>query len=300
MLDVIIIGAGPAGMTAAIYGSRAMLNCLVLEKEASGGQILDTYEVDNYPGIQGVTGYDLATQFRDHAEKLGADFQMETVIRVQPLEKGFQVETDQNTYTSKSIIIAAGASYRRLGVPGEELLRGRGVSNCATCDGAFFRKKRVAVVGGGDVAVEDAIYLARSCEHVTLIHRRDALRAVKSLQDKLLSLPNVTVIWNSEVDEILGEEVVSGVRIRHKDTGVVEDLSVNGVFVAVGIVPATEVFKGLVEMDPQGYILAGEDTKTSFPGIFAAGDVRKKVLRQVVTAVADGACAITAADEFIH
>ncbi|MDO4268082.1 MAG: FAD-dependent oxidoreductase [Eubacteriales bacterium] len=319
--DLVIIGSGPAGLAAAIYAQRARLETLVIEKEMmSGGQVLNTYEVDNYPGLPGINGFDLGQQFRQHAEKLEAVFCQDEVkaIRLQEAE-GIQEETlaaaelkavsgrkgelkeiigAKDTYVCRSVIIASGAVHSKLGVPGEEELAGMGVSYCATCDGAFFRKKVTAVVGGGDVAIEDAIFLARICEHVYLIHRRDELRGARSLQEKLFALDNVTVIWDTVVERIDGDEKVNGLFLKNVKTGEHSDLAVDGVFIAVGITPNSSAFAGLVSLD-HGYIEAGEDGRTGVPGIFAAGDVRKKQLRQIVTAVADGANAVTSAERYL-
>ena len=279
--DLIIIGSGPAGLAAAIYAQRARLNTLVVEKAmVSGGQVLTTYEVDNYPGLPGMGGYDLGMKLREHADALGAVF------------------AEDEPYEAKALIIATGAHHRKLGVPGEEELAGAGVSYCATCDGAFFRNKVTAVVGGGDVAVEDAIFLARMCTKVYVIHRRDQLRAAKSLQETLLSLPNVEMVWDSVADEIIGDGRVEQLKVTNVKTGESQNLEVQGVFIAVGITPESQAFNGLVETD-HGYIKAGEDCATSVPGIFAAGDVRTKPLRQIVTAAADGANAVTSAEHYL-
>ncbi|MCI6887547.1 MAG: thioredoxin-disulfide reductase [Lachnospiraceae bacterium] len=314
--DLVIIGSGPAGLAAAIYAQRARLNTLVIEKEMmSGGQVLTTYEVDNYPGLPGISGFDLGTQMRRHADRLETVFAEDEVERIEVEAAGEELQAAEvhaadtkgwkcvvgkkDTYLAKTVIIASGAVHRKLGVPGEKELTGMGVSYCATCDGAFFRKKITAVVGGGDVALEDAIFLARMCEHVYLIHRRDTLRGARSLQEKLFSLENVTVIWDSIVEEICGENQVESLRIRQVKTGETSDLSVNGVFIAVGITPNSQPYEGLVDME-QGYICAGETGETSVPGIYAAGDVRTKQLRQIVTAAADGANAVSSAERYLN
>ncbi len=298
--DVVIIGSGPAGLTAAIYGERAELKTVVIEKNnMSGGQVVNTYEVDNYPGLPGINGFDMAMKFREHAEKLGANFVVDEVKKIEEAENGKKVICENNTFETKTIIIASGATHRKLDVPGELEFSGRGVSYCATCDGAFFRNKEVVVVGGGDVAVEDAIFLARLCKKVYLVHRRDELRAAKSLQARLFQMENVEFIWNSRVKEIAGEHAVNKVVIEHIDTKEEQNLEVSGIFIAVGIIPNTENFKGVADMDNQGYFIAGEDTKTSTKGIFVAGDVRTKQLRQIVTAVSDGANAITSIEHYL-
>lgn len=301
--DLLIIGSGPAGMGAAIYAVRAGLKAAVIDRSpVSGGQVLNTYEVDNYLGLPGMSGGDLSDRFREHADRLGVQF---ITADVQAIESSagqqvvYTVRTDQSDFQTRTIILATGASHSLLGVPGEKELLGMGVSYCATCDGAFYRKSTVAVVGGGDVAVEDAIFLAGICKKVYLIHRRDQLRAAGSLQKRLMSLENVEVLWNSEVKGIFGEEMVEGVDVYDNKSGEQTRLDVEGVFIAVGIVPDTDTFRGLVEMDEKGYVIADETCVTSEKGIFAAGDIRKKAMRQIITAVADGANAVHSAHEYI-
>ncbi|MFT4004457.1 MAG: thioredoxin-disulfide reductase [Lacrimispora sp.] len=297
--DVVIIGSGAAGLTAAVYGKRAELKMIVIEKEpASGGQILNTYEVDNYPGLPGINGYDLGMKFREHAEKLGAEFANDEVLRIESSGEDFHVVGEERIYETKTVIIATGAHHRKLSVVGEEELTGMGVSYCATCDGAFFRNKVAAVVGGGDVAIEDAIFLSRMCKKVYLIHRRDALRGAKTLQTQLFGLENVEIIWGTVVEGIEGGDQVESLTLKNDKTGEISKLAVDGVFIAVGINPQSEAFNSLVEMD-HGYIKAGEDCETNVPGIFAAGDVRTKQLRQISTAVSDGANAITSVERYL-
>lgn len=369
--DLVIIGSGPAGLAAAIYAQRAKLDTLVLEKEMmSGGQVLTTYEVDNYPGIPGIGGFELGMQFRQHADRLGAVFVQDEVQKIRlareseeeslkaaelsPEEgsgaEGVSPETDaastspeadaegaspetdaegpspetdaegilslagrsrsrqepllkkvcgkNDTYLTRSVIIATGARHRKLGVPGEETLAGRGVSYCATCDGAFFKNKVTAVVGGGDVALEDAIFLSRMCRQVYLIHRRDALRGAKSLQEKVFAQENITVVWDTVVEEICGTEKTESLKLLNKKTGQKSQLPVDGVFIAVGITPNSQAYEGLVAME-QGYIQADETGATSVEGIFAAGDVRTKQLRQIITAAADGAAAVTSVEQYL-
>ena len=299
MFDVVIIGSGPAGLTAAIYGRRAGLSVLVLEKAPmSGGQLIYTYEVDNYPGLQGMSGFDMGMKFREHAESMEAEFAEGEVLEIRLHGETKEVVTKNHVYEARAIIIAAGATHSRLDVPGEEELRGRGVSYCATCDGAFFRDKITAVAGGGDVAVEDAIFLSRFCKKVYLIHRRDQLRAAEMLQQKLFALSNVEILWDSTVEKISGLEQVEHISIRNKQTGEESELKVDGVFIAVGIRPQSESYTSLVEMDKMGYLVAGEDCRTNVEGIFAAGDIRTKDLRQVVTAVADGANAVNSVQKY--
>lgn len=298
--DVIIVGSGPAGLAAAIYGQRAGLSSLVLEESyVSGGQVLNTYDVDNYPGLPGISGMELAEKFHEHAKSMGASFLTAAVTAIREEGDRKVVETAKGDLSARTVILATGAHHRLLGVPGEERLTGMGVSYCATCDGAFFRDKTVAVVGGGDVAVEDAIFLARGCKKVYVIHRRDQLRAAKILQEKLLSLDNVEMKWNCVAEEILGDSQVSGVKVRDVKTGEGSELAVNGVFIAVGILPNTGFLGDFVQLDEGGYIVAGEDMKTSVPGVFAAGDVRTKALRQIITAAADGANAITSVEAYL-
>ena len=299
--DVLIIGSGPAGMTAAIYGKRAGLSVAVLEGNyINGGQILNTYEVDNYPGLPGISGLDLADKFKEHAASHGAEFLRGKAESVS-LEGNIKVvHTRKEDFRCRTLVIASGAVHRKLGVPGEETLNGMGVSYCATCDGAFFRDKTVAVVGGGDVAVEDAIFLARGCRKVYVIHRRDQLRAAKTLQDSLFATEGVEMYWNGVVTRIDGENKVQRITVENTKTGESQELEVDGIFIAVGITPDTGFVKDFVELDSQGYIIAGEDGKTSVPGVFAAGDVRTKQLRQVITAAADGANCITSAEEYLR
>lgn len=301
MYDLLIIGSGPAGLGAAIYGERAGLNLAVIDKSPiSGGQVLTTYEVDNYLGMPQISGSDISDRFKEHADKLGVDFITAEVQSVENLGEKKVVHTDEGDFETKTIILATGAAHAMLGVEGEMKLAGMGVSYCATCDGAFFRGRTVAVVGGGDVAVEDAIFLAGICKKVYLIHRRDSLRAADSLQKKVMSLANVEILWNRQISKIQGDDMVESVLLYHSQTGEETVLEVNGVFIAVGILPNTQSFKGLVEMDEKGYILADETCTTSVHGIYAAGDIRKKALRQIITAVADGANAVNSVQNFLR
>ena len=299
MYDLIIIGSGPAGLSAAVYGKRAGLNLLVIEKNPmSGGQVLNTYEVDNYLGMPGINGFDMGMQFRQHADKLGVEFREAEVSAIKDMGNRKKVITETEELEAKAVILATGAIHAHLGVPGEEELSGMGVSYCATCDGAFFRNRTVAVVGGGDVALEDAIYLARSCEKVYLIHRRDELRGAMVLQEELRALDNVEILYSHTVEEIRGEESVNEILVKNLKTGEASALAVAGVFVAVGIRPETELVRELTACDEGGYVLAGEDCATQVPGLYAAGDVRKKPIRQIVTAVSDGANAAVAAGAY--
>ena len=311
--DVVIIGSGPAGLSASIYAKRAGLRAVTLEQNpVSGGQVLNTYEVDNYPGLPEINGFDLGMKFREHADKLGCEFKEAEVLAVKrETEKeaelyaaeednsGFRIETGQGEIHTKTVLAAMGAKHAKLGIPGEEELSGMGVSYCATCDGAFFRGKTTAVIGGGDVAVEDAIFLARSCKKVYLIHRREELRAALVLQEEVKALPNVEILWNTTAEEIKGEEQVEALLLKNSKTKEKSELPVNGVFIAVGIIPDSAVMKEVAECDEKGYLIAGEDGATQTPGIFAAGDIRTKKLRQIVTAVADGANAVTGIQEYL-
>ena len=298
--DLAILGAGPAGICAAIYATRAKLNTIWLDKKfVQGGQIVDTYEVDNYPGLPGITGLDLGEAMAGHAAKLGMKPQRETVRSIEA-EQGIKViRTKKNEYRARTVIIACGATHRHLGIPGEEELSGMGVSYCATCDAAFFQDRTVVVVGGGNVAVEDAILLSRTCKKVYLVHRRDELRAEKILQESFFACKNVEIIWDSIPLSIEGTDKVEALKIQNKKTQEESFIETDGVFIAVGIVPGTEKFKDLVKLDEAGYIVAGEDGITSEPGIFAAGDIRTKNLRQVVTAVADGANAVASVQRYL-
>lgn len=294
--DLIIIGAGPAGLSAAVYGKRAGLELLVLEKNAmSGGQVLNTYEVDNYLGLPGINGFDLGMQFRSHADKLGVVFQEAEALSIEERGQSKVVRTASGDLEARAVILATGAVHALLDVPGEKRLSGRGVSYCATCDGAFFRGKTVAVIGGGDTALEDAAYLARACEKVYLIHRRDELRGTMVLQQQLKALPNVEILYSHVAEEIQGEETVEGLLLRNQKTGGQTRLSVEGVFVAVGVRPETALVRELTACDESGYVLAGEDCATQLPGLYAAGDARRKPIRQIITAAADGANAAAAA-----
>lgn len=301
MYDIIIIGSGPAGLSAAIYAQRACLDTIVIEKNGiSGGQVLNTWEVDNYPGFPGVTGFELSRQFREHANKLGARVVQDEVVQVDLSGNVKKVVCEEETYEARCVILASGAHHRTLEVPGEEELRGAGVSYCATCDGAFFRGRTVAVVGGGDAALEDAIFLARMCEKVYIVHRRDKLRGAKRLQERLQALENIEFVWNSETAAIEGNGQVEALRLRQTKTGEEKRLDVDGVFIAVGIAPESELYASQLELDEQGYIRADESGQTSVPGVFAAGDVRTKALRQILTAASDGANCVASAERYLQ
>ena len=301
MRDLIIIGSGPAGLSAAVYGKRAGLDLLVMEMAPmSGGQVLNTYEVDNYLGMPGINGFDMGMQFREHVDKLSVEFvdAEVTSLEVRDTCKCIRLHTTEGEFDARTIILATGAGHAHLGVPGEEAFSGKGVSYCATCDGAFYRGKTVAVVGGGDVALEDAIYLSRFCEKVYLIHRRDEFRGARILQEELLSKENVEILYSHTVQEIIGNDQVTGVMLKDVKADKERHLPLDGVFIAIGIIPNTELVESLVECD-KGYVIAGEDCVTSMQGIFVAGDARKKPLRQIITAVADGANAVASISAYL-
>ncbi len=301
MYDIIIIGSGPAGLAAAIYAQRACLDTIVIEKNGiSGGQVLNTWEVDNYPGFPGISGFELSRQFREHATKLGARFIQDEVVKVELDGAVKKVICEDAVYEARCVVLATGAHHRTLDVQGEEKLRGAGVSYCATCDGAFFRGKKTAVVGGGDVALEDALFLSRMCEKVYIIHRRETFRGAKQLQKRLSKAKNVEFILSSEVVSIEGSGQVESVKIRSTTTGEEKQLDVDGIFIAIGTEPESELYVGCLELDEQGYIKASENGKTSVPGVFAAGDVRTKKLRQILTAASDGANCIASAEQYLQ
>lgn len=300
MYDLVIIGSGPAGLSAAVYAKRACLSVLVIEKAAfAGGQMVYTEEVDNYLGLNAKSGFELAESFKQHALDLDVSFVEGAVEKIVPkdgkwslhMESGEDIET-------KTVLLATGATHRKLGVPGEETFAGVGVSYCATCDGAFFQGKSVAVVGGGDVALEDALYLANICEHVYLIHRRNELRGTKVLQNQVFANEKITFLGESEVTEITGDKQVSGISVHNKVTDETKELSVAGVFIAVGMEPQSDLYAPLLSLE-HGYVPAGEDCATEKDGLYVAGDVRTKRLRQIVTAVADGANAVHSIQEYL-
>ena len=299
MYDIIIVGAGPAGLTAAIYACRAEKKTLVLEAKTFGGQIINTPDIANYPVAPNISGFDFAMTLYNQAKDLGAEIKIEKVTALTdgPVKT---VVTPKNTYEAKTVILATGAENRKLGIADEDKLIGKGVSYCATCDGNFFRKKVVAVAGGGNTAVEDAIYLADLAETVYLIHRRDSFRADAALVSKLKEKPNVKFVLNATVTKLISDTRLTAIEVTDKLTGDVQTLPVNGLFVAVGQVPENENFRALVTLDAGGYIVAGENCHTNLPGIFAAGDNRVKEVRQLVTAAADGAVAATEAIKYLN
>ena len=300
MYDLIILGSGPAGLAASIYAARARLSAITIEREMmSGGQVLTTTQVDNYPGLPGIGGFDLAVQLREHAESLGAVFVEDEIVEISLAGEVKRLTGREGVYEARCVILATGAGHRLLGVPGEERLAGRGVGYCAVCDGAFYKKLVTVVVGGGDVAAEDALFLARICRRVYLVHRRDELRAAAYLQEQVAAEKNIEPVWNHVVEEICGEEQVKAVVLRDVNTGRTRRLEAAGVFIAIGIRANSELFAGELAHE-NGHLLAGEDGACSLPGVYAAGDVRKKPLYQIVTAVADGANAVAAAEKYLR
>ena len=298
--DMIVIGGGPAGYTAALYGARAGLSTLVLEKLSAGGQMALTDVIDNYPGFpDGIDGFTLGEQMQQNAERFGAVTELAEVYSLNTQGEHKVVETSEGTFLGRTVVLATGAGPRELGLPNEQSLVGRGVHYCAACDGMRYRGKTVAVIGGGNSAVADALQLARVAAKVIIIHRRDSLRATKVYHDPLMKLENVEFLWNSEVSEILADKAVNGLRVRNMVSGEEQELAVDGVFVSIGRKPASGLVADQVELDRGGYIVADESTRTNVPGVYAVGDVRTKVLRQVVTAVADGAMAAHYASEYL-
>ncbi len=298
--DMIVIGGGPAGYTAALYAARAGLSALVLEKLSAGGQMVLTERIDNYPGFEdGIDGFTLGEKMQQGAERFGAVTELAEVYKAVLSDKIKTLETSEGIFCGRTVVIATGASPRRLGILNEETLAGRGVHYCAACDGAFYRGKTVAVVGGGNSAVADALTLSRIARKVYLIHRRDSLRATKVYHAPLMAAPNVEFCWNSTISALLHEDRLTGLRLKDVETGTERELACDGVFISVGRAPATELFRDELELDRSAYIVADESTRTNIPGVFAVGDVRTKALRQVVTAVADGAMAAHYAEEYL-
>jgi len=306
LYDVIIIGGGPAGLSAGLYAARAKMSTLIIEKDRNGGQIVTTEDVANYPGgIEEETGPSLVARMVEQSDRFGAERIKGKVLDVDMSGDIKIVKCEEATYEAKAVIIATGASPRKIGCPGEKELTGKGVTYCATCDGAFFTDLEVFAIGGGDTAVEEAMFLTKFARKVTIVHRRDELRAAKSIQEKAFNNDKIDFIWNSEVAEIKGDGIVESVVFKNRETGELtehfahEDDGTFGIFVFVGYIPQTDLFKGKLEMDKTGYIKTDEEMATAIPGIFAAGDVRQKSLRQVVTAVADGAIAAVQAEKYI-
>lgn len=299
MYDIIIIGAGPAGMTAAIYGKRALKRVLILEAITYGGQIINTLDIENYPVEAHISGFDFATKLYNQVIDLGAEIKYEKVTEIIDKNEYKEVMTSKNTYQAKTIIIATGADNRKLGLENESDLIGKGISYCATCDGNFFKKKDVAVVGGGNTALEDALYLSSIANKVYLIHRRDQFRGDQSVIEKLKEQDNVEFVYNSNVTKLIADESLTSIEVTNKD-GSTKNIPVKGLFIAIGKVPENENFKNLINVDEAGYIIADESCHTNIPGIFVAGDTRNKELRQLVTATADGAIAATEAVKYLN
>ncbi len=298
--DMVVVGGGPAGYTAALYGARAGLRVVVLEKLSAGGQMALSSNIENYPGFpEGIDGFTLAEQMQSAAEQFGAETELTEVTALRLTGDIKEIDTDCGTFYGKTVIFATGAYPKELGLPQERNLVGQGVHYCAACDGMFYKGKTVAVVGGGDSAVADALLLSRVAKRVVLIHRRDTLRATKVYHQALTDAPNVEFCWNSVVTELLHRDRLTGVRVKNLQSGQEEILECNGVFVSIGRVPATELVRGQLELDQSGYVVADESTATGIPGVYAAGDVRTKTLRQVVTAVADGAMAVHHAESYL-
>ena len=298
--DMIIIGGGPGGYTAALYAARAGLNTVVLEKLSAGGQMAQTHQIDNYPGfVEGIDGFALGMQMQEQAERFGAKTEYAEVLRMDLNADPKVVETSSGLFLGRTVVLATGAGPRELGLPKERELVGRGVAYCAACDGMFYRGKTVVVVGGGNSAAADALLLSRVAKKVILVHRRDELRATKVYHEPLMKAENVEFRWNSVVTELLHEAKVSGVRLKDVHSGEESTVDCDGVFISVGRKPATALVAGQLELDKGGYAVADESTKTSIPGVYAVGDVRTKAVRQVVTAVADGAVAVHMAEEFL-
>ncbi len=300
-IDIAIIGAGPAGLSAAVYAARSGLTLRIFEANyVAGGQVLTTYEVDNYLGLPGINGFDLGEKFKEHAERFGAKIETTDIKEIKQTDGGFTVVTKNEEVSAKCVLVCTGAENRKLGIKGEAEFSGKGVSYCATCDGAFFKGKTVAVVGGSYTAVEDAIYLSGICEKVYVVHRRDKLRAGAYLENKLFACENVELVWNSTAEEIKGEGSVTALSVKDVQSGDVKDVVVSGVFIAVGTVPKTDLLKGLIILDEYGYVNAPESGKTELNGLYVAGDLRKKHLRQITTAVSDGANAATAVFSYLN
>lgn len=300
MTDIIIVGAGTAGLTSAIYSLRAGKEVLVLEEKTYGGQIINTPDIENYPGFKNISGYEFATNLYNQAKELGMVYKNEKVLEIKIDNENNKdmlktVVTDRDTYTAKAVIIASGAKNRPLGIDREQELVGKGISYCATCDGAFFRGRDVAVVGGGNTALEDSLFLSNYCNKVYVIHRRDEFRGDSREVEKLKGKENVEFVFDSSVTEIMGEDMVSAIKVKNLKSSLEKELRINGLFIAIGQIPDNDRFKNLVKLDEKGYIVAGEDCRTDVGGVFAAGDCRTKNVRQLVTAAGDGAVAALAA-----
>ena len=298
--DIVIVGAGPAGLAAGLYAARARRRTLLIERKVTGGQIALTADVENYPGVDSINGFDLATAMHAQAEKYGMETAYADVTSIDERDDGRQVlRTNEGEYVAGAVILTGGADYNRLGVPGEERLTGFGVSYCATCDAAFFKDQDIAVIGGGDSAMEEGLFVTRYVRNASVVHRRDTLRASAILRERAFANPKIGFVWNSVVEEILGTDSVTGVRIRNVETGATSTLDVTGVFIFIGLTPNTAYLKGKLKMDDGGHIFVNEWMETGVPGIFAAGDIRANSARQVVTAAGDGATAAIRADHYI-
>ncbi len=300
MKDIIIVGGGLAGLTAGMYAMRAGLDTLLFEKMFTGGQAATTDLIDNYPGLdEPISGPDFAMKIENHARKFGLEIQYDEIISLDLDGRIKKVITADKVYEAKAVILAMGADAKKLGLDKEDMFRGRGVSYCATCDGAFYKDKDVAVIGGGDTAAEDALFLAQYVNKVYLIHRRDSLRATKIIADRVVENEKIEKVWDSTVEAILGDDKVTGIRVNNVKTGEKRDIAVDGAFVAIGIQPHSELVKGKVTMNEAGYVIADENMKTNIPGVFAAGDLRQKPLLQLITAAADGAVSLYSANKYI-
>lgn len=298
--DMIIIGGGPGGYTAALYAARAGMSVLVLEKLSAGGQMAQSHQIDNYPGFpDGIDGFTLGEQMQQQAERFGAKTEYAEVTRLELNTSLKRIESSGGTFFARTVVLAMGAGPRELGIPGERELLGRGVAYCAACDGMFYRNKTVAVVGGGNSAVADALLLSRVAKKVILIHRRDSLRATKIYHDALRKAENIEFRWNTSVSGLLSGEKLTGLQLTDTVSGEISELACDGVFISIGRKPATELVQDQLSLDPAGYIIAGESTETSIPGVYAVGDLRTKALRQIVTAVSDGAVAVHMAEEYL-
>jgi len=299
--DLVIVGSGPAGLTAAVYAARANLHPVIIEGLGAGGQLMLTTDVENYPGFpEGIMGPDLMLRFREQAERCGTEFVTADADRVDLSGPLFTAAVGGTEYAGRALIISTGASAQMLGLPNEERLLGHGVSTCATCDGFFFREQHIGVVGGGDTAIEEALFLTKFAAKVTVVHRRDELRASKVMQDRAFANPKIEFAWNSIVEDVIGDTKLEGARVRNVVTGDVSDLAVTGLFVAIGHIPNTDLFKGQLEMDENGYIAtAGSSTRTSVDGVFAAGDVQDHVFRQAITAAGTGCMAAIEAERWL-
>ncbi len=299
-VDILIIGGGTAGLSAAIYGLRSGRSVCIVEGNVHGGQIISTDTVENYPAIPQISGVDFANSLHQQATNLGAELLYEKVEKADLAGAVKTVTTDASVFQAKAVIIANGAQHRKLGCPGEETFAGRGVSYCATCDGALYRGKDVAIVGGGNTALEDALFLSNLCQKVYLIHRRDEFRGEKILVESVKGRPNIEILYDAVVEALEGEQTLQAAVIQNKKSGQSRRLDIAGVFIAVGLNPENQLFAGQVELDESGYVLAGEDCRTNLPGVFVAGDTRRKPLRQLVTAAADGAVAGTQAATYLN